>query len=67
MPALLAAAGESNDRGSEHSLTFALIEIADAAETRTRMTSGNAGQRRAALIALDAAFHDQITQQFAGD
>ena len=53
VPALLAAAGESDNRVLEHSLTYALIEIADAAATRSRISSGNARQRRAALIVLD--------------
>ncbi|MCO8123106.1 HEAT repeat domain-containing protein [Stieleria sp. TO1_6] len=53
VPALLAAAGQANDRISEHSLIFALIEIADAKGTRDQLTSGNAGSRSAALMALD--------------
>ena len=51
--ALLTAADEANDRTLEHSLIFALIGIADAAGTRGRINSGNAQQRRTALIALD--------------
>lgn len=53
VPALLAALGESNDRFLEHSLTFALIEIADAQATAVGLKSANPGTRRAALIALD--------------
>lgn len=52
-PALLAAAGEANDRTLEHSLIFALIEMADTTGARDKLTSGNAWQRRAALMALD--------------
>ncbi|HEV3298260.1 MAG TPA: PVC-type heme-binding CxxCH protein [Planctomycetaceae bacterium] len=53
---LLAAAGRSPsgaDRILEHSLTYALIEIADPAATRSGLTSDNPSIRRAALIALD--------------
>ena len=53
VPALLAAAGNANDRTLEHSLIFALIEIAAASETRDQLTAGNARSQRAALIALD--------------
>jgi putative membrane-bound dehydrogenase-like protein len=53
VPALLAAAGETSDRTLEHSLTYALIEIADPANTAAGLTSPNANIRRAALTALD--------------
>jgi putative membrane-bound dehydrogenase-like protein len=43
----------ARDRILEHSLTFALIEIADPVATRARLAGGNASIRRAALIALD--------------
>jgi putative heme-binding domain-containing protein len=50
---LLAVAGEELDRTLEHSVTFALIEIANAAETKARLASANPRTRRAALLALD--------------
>jgi putative membrane-bound dehydrogenase-like protein len=53
VPALLAAAGEPADRVLEHSLTYALIEIADPGATAAGLRSGNTRTRRAALVALD--------------
>ncbi len=54
---LLAAAGRlpasAPDRILEHSLIYALIEIADPAATRPALASDNASIRRAALIAID--------------
>ncbi len=50
---LLAAAGAEHDRVFEHSLRFALIEIADAEATQLGLTSSDARTRCAALIALD--------------
>ncbi len=50
---LLDAAGEPNDRALEHSLTFALIEIADRDGTAVGLKSKNPLTRRAALVALD--------------
>jgi putative membrane-bound dehydrogenase-like protein len=46
------APGKS-DRILQHSLTFALIEIADPATTRSALAGGNPLVRSAALIALD--------------
>ncbi len=51
--ALLQAVGEPADRMLEHSLTYALIEIADREATAKGLTSANPRIRRAALIALD--------------
>lgn len=51
--ALLKAAGEPLDRALEHSLTYALIELADPNGTAAGLQSQNAGTRRAALVALD--------------
>ncbi len=59
--ALLAALGEPGvsapggklDRALEHSLTYALIEIADPEGTAAGLQSANAVTRRAALTALD--------------
>jgi putative membrane-bound dehydrogenase-like protein len=53
VPALLAALAEPADRALEHSLTFALIEIADPQGTAVGLASGSASARRAALVALD--------------
>jgi putative heme-binding domain-containing protein len=51
--ALLDALGQPADRALEHSLTFALIEIADPHGTAAGLQSDNPLIRRAALVALD--------------
>jgi putative membrane-bound dehydrogenase-like protein len=53
VPALLAAAARPLDRAGEHAVTYALIEIGDAAATRAGLTAAALGTRRAALVALD--------------
>jgi putative membrane-bound dehydrogenase-like protein len=53
VPALLAAAGEPGDRFLQHSLTYALIEIADPAGTAAGLQSANPRIRQTALTALD--------------
>jgi putative heme-binding domain-containing protein len=53
VPALLSVAGEELDRPLEHSVTFALIEIANRAETSRGLDSSNSRTRRAALMAVD--------------
>jgi putative membrane-bound dehydrogenase-like protein len=55
VPALLKATAElkGNDRMLEHSLIYALIEIADREKTAQALRSENSHTRRAALIALD--------------
>jgi putative membrane-bound dehydrogenase-like protein len=53
VPALLDAVGKLSDRALEHSLTYALIEIADPEGTAVGLKEGNDRTRRAALIALD--------------
>jgi putative membrane-bound dehydrogenase-like protein len=53
IPNLLDALGEPCDRALEHSLTFALIELAYPAATRVGLESPNNRVKRAALIALD--------------
>ncbi len=53
VPALLNALGDDNDRFLEHSLIFALIEIADAKAVTAGLASDNDRIRRGALIALD--------------
>ena len=53
IPALLDAASTPHGRSLEHSLIFALIEIADPSATATGLKSDSSTTRRAALIALD--------------
>ena len=53
IPDLLAASAPKLDRALEHSLTYAMIEIADPAATREGLTAPSERTRRAALIALD--------------
>jgi putative membrane-bound dehydrogenase-like protein len=53
VPALLDAVGLPADPVLEHSLTFALIEIADREGTMVGLRSANVLTRRAAMIALD--------------
>jgi putative membrane-bound dehydrogenase-like protein len=53
VPALLEAAAKPADRALEHSVTFALIEIADAKGTARGLESKEPLTRRAALVALD--------------
>jgi putative membrane-bound dehydrogenase-like protein len=55
VPALLKATAQlkGDDRMLEHSLIFALIEIADREKTAKGLHSENSHTRRAALIALD--------------
>jgi putative membrane-bound dehydrogenase-like protein len=52
VPHLIAAAESAADRTLEHSLTYALIEIADPVATAAAIPKG-AKSRRAVLIALD--------------
>ena len=53
VPDLLAAASAPTDRTLQHSLTYALIEIAHPASTSAGLESTASGTKRAALIALD--------------
>lgn len=50
---LKAAAGVRNDRALEHSLIYALIEIADPESARNGLLATSPQTKRAALIALD--------------
>lgn len=62
---LLRAARENNqDRFLEHSLIFAMIEIADTARTQRGLLDSSPTTRRAALIALDQTpgFRLQVEQ-----
>jgi putative heme-binding domain-containing protein len=51
--ALLTAAARADDRILQHSITYALIELADPAATRAGLASNEPGTIAAALIALD--------------
>ncbi|MCI0746277.1 MAG: HEAT repeat domain-containing protein [Verrucomicrobia subdivision 3 bacterium] len=53
VPALLAAAPGPSDRILEHSIIFALMEIANPDALRAGLTARNPFTKRAALIALD--------------
>jgi putative membrane-bound dehydrogenase-like protein len=53
VPALLSASALPLDRVAQHSVTYALIEIGDAAATRVGLTARSVRSRRAALLALD--------------
>ena len=53
VPALLKASAQPHDRILEHSLIFALIEIADPTGTAQGLLAEAAVEKRAALIALD--------------
>jgi putative membrane-bound dehydrogenase-like protein len=53
VPGLLRQLGEPADRALEHSLIYALIEIADHTGTAKGLKSENPRIKRAALIALD--------------
>jgi putative heme-binding domain-containing protein len=60
VPALLAAVSSANDRTLDHSLIFALIEIAAPAATKAALRHENSRMRRAALIALDQMADGQL-------
>ena len=53
VPDLLTAAGAPLDRVLEHSVTYALIEIADPSSTAAGLQATSPQAKRAALIALD--------------
>lgn len=53
VPRLLEAASRADDRVLRHSITYALIELDDAAATRTGLASDTPGTRAVALVALD--------------
>ncbi len=53
VPVLLSVAGEELDRTLEHSVTYALIELAAPQETAEGLASKNPRTRRAALLAMD--------------
>ena len=53
VPDLLAVASRRMDRTLEHSVTYALIEVAHPAATRAGLEASSPHAKRAALIALD--------------
>ena len=53
VPALLTTAAQRRDRVLEHSLTYALIEIADPLGTAAGLSASSPFEKRAALVALD--------------
>ncbi|MBI3465046.1 MAG: c-type cytochrome [Planctomycetes bacterium] len=53
VPRLLAAAESAADRAVEHSIIYALIELADPAATAKGLAGGSPRRQRAAMIALD--------------
>lgn len=50
---LLTAAGASSDRGRDHAIIYALLELHDAATTAAGLKDPNPSIQRAALFALD--------------
>lgn len=50
---LLTAAGSSSDRGRDHAVIYALLELHDAAATSAGLKDPNPNVQRAALFALD--------------
>lgn len=66
VPHLLAAAATADDdRFLHHALTYALIEIADAKQTRSGLASNQTGTARAALLALDQMPGGDLTAEEA--
>jgi putative membrane-bound dehydrogenase-like protein len=53
VPYLLAAAASADDRAQQHSIIYAMIELADASATRDGLASKSPKTIAAALIALD--------------
>jgi putative membrane-bound dehydrogenase-like protein len=53
VPHLLRSAGQDNDRVLQHSLTYALIEIADPAATKAGLLSDAPGTVATAIVSLD--------------
>ena len=63
VPGLLGALAEPADRALEHSLTYALIEIADPESTALGLKSENKDVRRACLTALDQMGHGALARE----
>jgi putative membrane-bound dehydrogenase-like protein len=67
VPALLAAAREPADRMLEHSIVFALIEIADRSATARGLESTDVLTRRAAITALDQMAGGRLEPGIVGE
>ncbi len=67
VPALLTAAREPADRMLEHSIVFALIEIADRHATALGLESTDPLVRRAAITALDQMLDGRLDPTKVGD
>jgi putative membrane-bound dehydrogenase-like protein len=65
VPALLEAAGRADDRITEHSITYALIEIADPQGTNEGLRSSSTRTTRAAMVALDQMDGGGLDPKFA--
>ena len=63
VPAIFAQIARDNDHVLDHSLTFALIEIADMQATTPGLTSGSPKVRRSAMIALDQMENGKVDPQ----
>lgn len=63
VPHLLAAAADAEDRILQHSITYALIELADPSATRAGLASKSPGTQAAALIAVDQMQGGRIEPQ----
>jgi putative membrane-bound dehydrogenase-like protein len=60
VPALLAAAANAEDRILQHSITYALIELADPAAMAAGLSSEAPGTIAAALVSLDQMPGDEL-------
>jgi putative heme-binding domain-containing protein len=63
VPALLEALGKKNDRFLEHTVTYALIRIADRTATLATLKDANPRVRQAGLIALDQMPKGDLTRE----
>ena len=64
VPALLEAAGQPADRILEHSITYALIEIADPQATGPGLRATDPRDPRAAMVALDQMDGGRLDPKF---
>ncbi len=64
VPALLEAAGSADDRITEHSITYALIEIDDPKGTAAGLLGRNPRVTRAGMVALDQMDGGKLDPKF---
>ncbi|MGP0066397.1 MAG: PVC-type heme-binding CxxCH protein [Isosphaeraceae bacterium] len=64
VPALLKASASAGDRITEHSITYALIEIGDPEGTAAGLTSKNPRTTRTAMVALDQMDGGKLDPRF---